>query len=249
MTFSKIVLWSLLPTVLCAFGTGCSRSQEDTAKWTDRPVPQELLDAEFLRSLSVEVFNPYGRSEAPSQPLDSPSDSPEAKLGRDFLLSLLLDKEAEREPLRPPMAALPVRLWYHDDSLGEHCSFLVLMEPIVDEQVQVYVSVKPGTGSIMVRSFRATKRIVEEFDTLWDACSRQARRQDAILEAAFQVAAQYIKDVRPEWVNSLDLPHEVTDKGDSWIVTFVLPGVQLGGVPVLHVDKRSRKVIKAFHEQ
>ncbi len=81
-------------------------------------------------------------------------------------------------------------------------------------------------------------------------CGESPRKEhDMSKEAAFKVAADYIRIVRPAWKEALSLPHEVTDKGDYWLVTFVLPEDQIGGVPVLHVDKKDNLVVKAFHEQ
>jgi hypothetical protein len=68
-------------------------------------------------------------------------------------------------------------------------------------------------------------------------------------EEAFQVAVQYMEKVHPEWKDALRLPHDVTDKGNYWLVTFVLPEDTAGGVPVFHVDKKRREVVEAYHEQ
>ena len=86
--------------------------------------------------------------------------------------------------------------------------------------------------------------------TFYIGCGESLQRdRDTSKEAAFHVAADYIRNVRPAWKEALSLPHEVTDKGDYWLVTFVLPEGQLGGVPILHVDKKDHVVVKAFHEQ
>jgi hypothetical protein len=75
------------------------------------------------------------------------------------------------------------------------------------------------------------------------------RESDMSKEAAFHVAVEYIEKVRPQWKDSLKLPHEVTKEGDCWIVTFVLPNDQQGGTPTIYVDKQCKQVVKAFHEQ
>ena len=62
------------------------------------------------------------------------------------------------------------------------------------------------------------------------------------------IAVAYLKEHHPDWLQDLDLPSEVNDKGDYWEVTWQLPAVP-GGVPYVHIDKATRKVLKAYHTQ
>ena len=62
------------------------------------------------------------------------------------------------------------------------------------------------------------------------------------------IAVAYLKEHHPDWLQNLDLPSEVNDKGDYWEVTWQLTAVP-GGVPYVHIDKTTRKVLKAYHTQ
>ena len=64
------------------------------------------------------------------------------------------------------------------------------------------------------------------------------------------IARDYIEE---RWPESLDVFDDSTPliivRDNSWEVTFLLPPNMLGGVPHIHIDKSSMKVIKAYHTQ
>jgi hypothetical protein len=61
------------------------------------------------------------------------------------------------------------------------------------------------------------------------------------------IAVAYLKEHHPDWLQDLDLPSEVNDKGDYWEVTWQLD--MPGGVPYVHIDKTTMKVVRAYHTQ
>lgn len=63
------------------------------------------------------------------------------------------------------------------------------------------------------------------------------------------ITVAYLKEHHPDWLQDLDLPSEVNDKGDCWEVTWQLPADMVGGVPYVHIDKTTMKVIRAYHTQ
>ena len=62
-------------------------------------------------------------------------------------------------------------------------------------------------------------------------------------------ARSYIMVHHPEWDKSLALKAVVKDQGSYWEVTFELPPMAIGGVPIIEVDKRSNEIIRALHTQ
>ncbi|MDK1032925.1 MAG: NTF2 fold immunity protein [Planctomycetia bacterium] len=64
------------------------------------------------------------------------------------------------------------------------------------------------------------------------------------------IAREYIEG---RWPQSLHVFDDRTPliivRDNSWEVTFLLPPNMLGGVPHIHIDKSSMKVIKAYHTQ
>lgn len=108
-----------------------------------------------------------------------------------------------------------------------------------------------GTASIRIAAVRSLVVLMISCAALSYVGCRRSTHDDHRMtqEEAFQIAVQCLKDVRPQWTDALSLPREVTDHGDYWLVTFVLPENTVGGTPVIHVDKQQRKVVKAYHEQ
>ncbi|MBN1912160.1 MAG: hypothetical protein JW818_20740 [Pirellulales bacterium] len=175
MTFSKTVLLLFL-TMLCSVDTGCDRRDTEKAiqERTEKSVPKELLDAKFLESLRVNVSNDHQHQFGQ---LQFPADSPEAKLAREFLLSLLSDEEARQLPLRESAGLPPVRIRYGDDSPSHRLVFAVFAEPTVGYSVEVYARLRPRGSVAIVKRLVCNERIVEELNRVWDACERKAQQQ------------------------------------------------------------------------
>lgn len=64
-----------------------------------------------------------------------------------------------------------------------------------------------------------------------------------------EVAKNYIEEQEPDWKQSLALPALVADRGKYWEVSYQLPPTNIGGTPVVEIDKTSLKVLKAYHTQ
>lgn len=64
-----------------------------------------------------------------------------------------------------------------------------------------------------------------------------------------EIAGEYIQEHFPESQDATQLKPIIYDKTEYWEVTFELPELTLGGVPVVHISKDGLKVIKAFHYQ
>jgi len=73
----------------------------------------------------------------------------------------------------------------------------------------------------------------------------------ASMDTLVSIAKEYIQRVHPRWLaETRELPPTVTDRGTYWEVSFVRPPpVGPGGVPFVHIDKKTLKVIKAYHTQ
>jgi len=68
-------------------------------------------------------------------------------------------------------------------------------------------------------------------------------------EELLAITRNYVMEKFPRSVSSLELPMIVCDHDDYWEVTFKLPDQTLGGVPVVHISKDSKAVIKGYHTQ
>jgi len=165
-------LLSLYLAAACWCATGCTAGDEHMPAEetdTDKVIPKQLLEPEFLQSLRISVSNDPYRWETFPQPLRFPSDSPESKRARELLLWLLSLKDVERLPLGYE-ARLPVRVSY---CLKEEPLFWVSAEPSVGGELQIHVREKPGATWEMVRCYSCDKRIVQRIADFWDACSRR----------------------------------------------------------------------------
>jgi NTF2 fold immunity protein len=49
--------------------------------------------------------------------------------------------------------------------------------------------------------------------------------------------------------NSVESPPILKDTGDTWLVYYKLPEDTLGGTPEVIIDKRTLKVVRAYHTQ
>jgi hypothetical protein len=63
-----------------------------------------------------------------------------------------------------------------------------------------------------------------------------------------QVAVDYIAKEYPSFDGS-KLKPVVFERGDLWELSYELPPGTLGGTPIITIDKRTCKVVKAIHEQ
>lgn len=68
-------------------------------------------------------------------------------------------------------------------------------------------------------------------------------------EELIQRAKEAIIVAHPEWQSELSLPPVVEDKGAYWEVSFELPELTLGGVPVVEIEKHSMKIARVYHTQ
>ncbi len=68
-------------------------------------------------------------------------------------------------------------------------------------------------------------------------------------EELINLARLFIADKHPEWKSELSHAPVVEDKGLYWEISFELPELTLGGVPVVEIDKTSKKVTRAYHTQ
>jgi len=66
---------------------------------------------------------------------------------------------------------------------------------------------------------------------------------------AVAIAIRYLHENRPEWAASVVGEPVVEESQQAWRVTWNLPEGTLGGSPVVHVDRRTRKVTEAYHTQ
>jgi NTF2 fold immunity protein len=63
-----------------------------------------------------------------------------------------------------------------------------------------------------------------------------------------RVAERHIALHYPEF-DSIESPPILEDNGDTWLVYYKLPKDTLGGTPEVIVDKRTLKVLRAYHTQ
>ena len=64
-----------------------------------------------------------------------------------------------------------------------------------------------------------------------------------------EIAKQYIIHNYPDSTGVFELKPLISEKNGYWEVTYELPELTLGGVPVIHISKDKLEVIKAFHYQ
>lgn len=63
-----------------------------------------------------------------------------------------------------------------------------------------------------------------------------------------RIARDFIAERYPSF-DASGLKPIVAERGNEWELTFELPNHMLGGVPVVTIDKRTCKVVRAFHTQ
>jgi hypothetical protein len=63
-----------------------------------------------------------------------------------------------------------------------------------------------------------------------------------------RVAERHIALHFPEF-DSMESPPILKDTGDTWLVYYKLPEDTLGGTPEVIIDKRTLKVLRAYHTQ
>jgi len=82
-------------------------------------------------------------------------------------------------------------------------------------------------------------------------CGTQPKQPEPVSDAKLvQIAEQHIAQNFPTWpTDHRELAPAVTDKGDYWEVTYLMPKERIGGVPVVHIDKKTLQVIEAYHTQ
>lgn len=65
----------------------------------------------------------------------------------------------------------------------------------------------------------------------------------------FEITKRYVIQEFPQSEGDLDLPMIIIEHEEYWEVTFKLPELTLGGVPVVHISKATKAVIKGYHTQ
>jgi hypothetical protein len=63
-----------------------------------------------------------------------------------------------------------------------------------------------------------------------------------------RTAKQYIAKRFP-WFDSTGMKLVISEKGHLWEMTYKLPPNMLGGAPIITIDKRTCKIVRAVHEQ
>jgi hypothetical protein len=63
-----------------------------------------------------------------------------------------------------------------------------------------------------------------------------------------RVAERHIALYFPNF-DSIESPPVLEDSGDTWLVYYKLPKDTLGGTPEVIIDKRTLKVLRAYHTQ
>lgn len=83
------------------------------------------------------------------------------------------------------------------------------------------------------------------------SCNTIAKDEKVINEndKILEVAGKYIIQHYPDSADVLKLKPLISDKNEYWEVTYELPELTLGGVPVLYISKDTLEVIKALHYQ
>ncbi len=62
------------------------------------------------------------------------------------------------------------------------------------------------------------------------------------------IADTFVKNQYPNFVKSRKIP-VVVDKNNTWEIIYLLPDDELGGAPIIYIDKTSNLVIKHFMTQ
>jgi hypothetical protein len=88
-------------------------------------------------------------------------------------------------------------------------------------------------------------REVEDQEQLREAAARGRKSKATLVE----LARHYILTQRPEWKEKLAREARVTETATQFEVTWSLPADTIGGVPVVIIDKRTGRVVKAYHTQ
>lgn len=63
-----------------------------------------------------------------------------------------------------------------------------------------------------------------------------------------RLAERYVVVHFPEF-DTMKYPPKVFDEGTRWRVEYVFPQDMVGGTPIIFIDKKSLKVIDAYHTQ
>ena len=80
-----------------------------------------------------------------------------------------------------------------------------------------------------------------------DSKAEEPAMNEAKLKAV-QIARNYVATRWP----SFDLagsPPIIYDKGEFWLVEYEFPASFLGGTPVVFIDKKTLKILRAYHQQ
>lgn len=181
----------LLPAAACCCMVGCNNRGTNVGRKsnlpretdmghetrTDKSIPPELLDPEFLQSLSIAVSFDHERLEVKPQPLTFPAGSPEAK--RACKLLLWLASREDVEPLSLGYREVLSLGMSFDSGPRRTAEFVVWCEPSAGGAVEILARPKSDGGVVegleLVRHYVCDEKTVEEVTKFWEACSRQAR--------------------------------------------------------------------------
>jgi hypothetical protein len=97
----------------------------------------------------------------------------------------------------------------------------------------------------MYKTFRRVLAFVVGFTAL--ACTLKAEQMTEKEKQALKVGQEYIA-VHYANFDSRNLKPILKDAGDHWELFYELPEMQ-GGTPVVHIDKRSIKVVRSYRTQ
>jgi len=84
---------------------------------------------------------------------------------------------------------------------------------------------------------------------LLGSCQAGSRSTTVPANELLAITKTYLEEHHPDWMAETSLQSEITDKGGTWEVTFLLPPDMAGGTPVVLIDKASMRVVEAYHEQ
>ncbi len=74
-------------------------------------------------------------------------------------------------------------------------------------------------------------------------------RSESLTQKLNLLAEAYILEKYPESTDVLSLDVKIIDRGEYWVVTYILPELSIGGVPEVYIRKDSLMVEKAYHTQ
>jgi hypothetical protein len=77
---------------------------------------------------------------------------------------------------------------------------------------------------------------------------REDERMPVIEDRIFRIAERYVAAVWPGF-DTIENPPGLVDLGDVWDVYYRLPENYAGGTPNVVIDKRTLKVVRAYHTQ